>query len=180
MDVSHASAPREIGAYDTPGYAYSVRTAGRHAYVADGEAGLRIINVSDPSAPQEIGHYVPPQGDVRGVDVVGSYAYVAAGYAGGLRVVDISDPKKPREVGHYDTPRSARTVRVSGPYAYVGDLEWLRVVDVSTPSAPREIASYQTPSYADGVWVSDGTVYVAAHNAGLMMLELQRSLPARP
>lgn len=174
LDVSKPDAPRDISAYDTPGYAYSVRIAGEHAYVADGEAGLRIIEVSNPAAPKEIGRYVPPKGDVRGVAIVGSYAYLAAGYTAGFQVIDISDPTHPRAVGHYDTPRSARNVFVTGAYAYVGDLEWVRVLDVSTPSAPREIASYKTPSYADDIWVANGTVYVAAYDSGLIMLGLTR------
>jgi hypothetical protein len=173
MDVSKASAPREIASYDTPGYAYSVRTAGARAYVVDGAAGLRIIDASDPSAPKEIGHYVPHKGDVRDIDVAGPYAYLAAGYTG-LHVVDISDPMNPREVGNYDTPRHARTVQVSCSYAYVGDLKWLRVFDVSKPSAPREIASFKMPGNADDVWVADETAYVAAYESGLMILGLKR------
>jgi len=37
----------------------------------------------------------------------------------------------------------------------------------------REIASYKIPSYADQVWISDGTTYVAAYDAGLMIMSLQ-------
>ena len=34
---------RQIGYYDTPGYACGVAVANNYAYVADGSAGLRII-----------------------------------------------------------------------------------------------------------------------------------------
>ena len=60
--------PTEISAYDTPGYAYDVHMWGRLALVADGTSGLRIVDVSDPSAPREIGHFLPQDGDVRGID----------------------------------------------------------------------------------------------------------------
>ena len=49
----------------------------------------------------------------------------------------------------------------------------MRVLDISTPAAPREIASYKIPSYADQVWVSDGTAYVAAYDAGMMIMSLE-------
>ena len=104
--------------------------------------------------------------------LLGHRVYVASSESG-LSILDVSDPESPFEVGYYDTPRSARRVFVTGPYAYVGDLEWLRVFDVSRPSAPREIASYKTPSYARDVWVANGTAYVAAYNAGLMILRLK-------
>jgi len=61
---------------------------------ADGKSGLRIIDVSNPSVLGEVGHYLPRDGDVRGVDVAGRFAYLASGRPG-LVVVDISDPKNP-------------------------------------------------------------------------------------
>jgi hypothetical protein len=109
---------------------------------------------------------------VRAVDVVGSLAFLAAGYSG-FTIVDVTDPGKPREVGHYDTPRSARSVRVSGLYAYVGDLKWLRVLDVSDPASPREVASYEMPASVRRIQVEDSTVYVAASESGLMILETE-------
>ena len=135
------------------------------------------FQLSPPSSDRhslggEIGHYLPTDGDVRGVEVAGPFAYLASGKPG-LLVVDISNPSQPKEVGRFDTPRTARSVRLDGPVAYVGDLNWLRAIDISTPSAPTEIASYKIPSYADHISVSDGTAYVAAYDAGLMIVGLR-------
>ncbi len=55
IDVSNPAAPVEIGALDTPGYAYDVEVVGELAYVADRDSGLRVIDVSNPAAPVEIG-----------------------------------------------------------------------------------------------------------------------------
>jgi hypothetical protein len=55
------------------------------AYVAANDSGLRVIDVSNPALPVEIGAF-----DVDfavGVSVVGTRAYVAYGDAG-LRVID--------------------------------------------------------------------------------------------
>ncbi len=53
---------------------------GNYAYVADGLSGLRIIDVSVPSAPAEVGFY-DTSGTAFGVAVAGNYAYVAdSGY----------------------------------------------------------------------------------------------------
>jgi hypothetical protein len=82
-------------------------------------SGLRVIDVSDPAHPTEVGFYDTP-GYARGVAVSGPYAYVADG-GSGLRVIDVSDPAHPTEVGFYDTPGYAYGVAVSGPYAYVAD-----------------------------------------------------------
>ncbi len=53
--------------------------------MADRTAGLRVIDVSNPSNPQERGYYNTP-GSALGVAVAGSYAYVAD-YTAGLQII---------------------------------------------------------------------------------------------
>jgi len=52
--------------------------SGHYAYVADGEAGLQVIDVSDPANPRRVGGYDTP-GRAVDVAVSGDYAYVADG-----------------------------------------------------------------------------------------------------
>ena len=161
---------RFVGSYDTPGRAYGVYVSGGYAYVADWNAGLRVIDVSDPENPVEIGYYDTP-GYAHGVYISGSYAYVADG-DWGLRVIDVSDPSNPEEVGYYDTPGFALGVYVSGGYAYVADV-WagLRVINVSDPSNLEEVGYYDTPDWAYGVYVSGDYAYVADWDAGLQIYQ---------
>jgi hypothetical protein len=67
-----------------------------------GTMGLRIINISNPSSPTEVGSCDTPE-EAWDVAVSGSYAYVADGLSG-LRIINISNPSNPTEVGFYDTP----------------------------------------------------------------------------
>jgi hypothetical protein len=73
--------PELVGSYNTPGDAYGVAVAGLYAYVADYDAGLRVVNVSNPAAPFEVGSY-DSLGNAIGVAVAGSYAYVGDAFAG--------------------------------------------------------------------------------------------------
>ena len=50
-----ASALITVGTLDTPGYARDVEVMGDLAYVADGDSGLRVIDVSNPAFPVELG-----------------------------------------------------------------------------------------------------------------------------
>jgi hypothetical protein len=91
-----------IAAAATPGITY--------AFVANGDGGLRVMDVSAPSEPREVG-VLKTAGRASGVAVVTdeawdpsaalrkssgrAYAYVAAMDAG-LRVVDVSNPWDPR------------------------------------------------------------------------------------
>jgi hypothetical protein len=46
-----------VGGYDTSGGALGVAVSGNYAYVADGAAGLQVIDVSNPASPQWLGGY---------------------------------------------------------------------------------------------------------------------------
>jgi hypothetical protein len=175
LDITDPTAPNEIAALDTDGYSYNAHVVGNLAFVADGENGLRIVDLSKMPQVKEVGSFMPPRErvDVREVEVRGAYAYVAAGYSG-VSVVDISDPSQPHEVAHHATPRSATDITLSGDYAFVGDSRWLRVIDVSIPSSPKEVAAYQSPASTGSIWATDSRAYVAAYEAGLMIFGLIR------
>ncbi|MBC8254828.1 MAG: hypothetical protein H8E35_12500 [Ardenticatenia bacterium] len=181
VDVSDPASPSELGFYYTPGSAAAVAVSGSMAYVADAGSwdgsqyvgsGLRVVDVSNPASPTELGFYDTP-GDAGAVAVVGSTAYVA----GGLRVVDVSNPASPTQLGSYDTPGWAEGVVVSGSTAYVAGGGGLRVVDVSNPASPTEIGFYDTPGWARGVAVSGSTAYVADYD-GLRVVDVAD--PATP
>ena len=170
--------PYEVGYYDTPDFALGVFVSGSYAYVADGYAGLRIIDVSNPSSPYEAGYYDTPD-FARGVFVSGSYAYVADNEAG-LRIINVSNPSSPYETGYYDTPSLAYGVYVSGSYAYVADgYAGLRIINVSNPSSPYETGYYE-PTLCDAsvVFVSGSYAYVADWDAGLRIINV--SNPSSP
>ncbi len=65
-------------------------TSGKLGYVADGAAGLRVIDVHDIFNPVEIGYYDTP-GTAWKVKVVGGFAYVADG-EGGLQIISLRCP----------------------------------------------------------------------------------------
>ena len=101
------------------GSAIAVAITNGYGYVADGNGGLQVIDVSSTANPQRVGGYIA-SGYAYGVVVAGNYAYVAHGPAG-LQIIDIRNPANPQQVGGYDTSGSARGLAISGHYAYVAD-----------------------------------------------------------
>ncbi len=162
LDVSNPAAPREVSAFELPGTVSKVCVGGGLAFVthapfweADGRllhGGLRILSVSDPWQPAEIGQvlYEGDEGFPGGVAVGGRYAYLADWAA--LRVIDISDLAAPRRAAQLNVP--AREVALAGDFAYAA---WdgcgprslcngrLTVVDISDPLRPTEVVSYTRP-----------------------------------
>ena len=179
LDISDPASPIVVGkTFPLPDIVQGVAIAGGYAYVADGDGGLRVINVSTPTNPVEVGFYDTP-GHANGVAVVGSYAYIADG-GSGLRVINVSTPTNPTEVGFYDTPGSAYGVAVAGGYAYVADgySGGLQVVDVSNPADPTGVGFYDTPGVAKDVTIAGGYAYVADYYGGLRVVDV--STPTNP
>ncbi|MCB2210761.1 hypothetical protein KQI52_01465 [bacterium] len=115
--------------------ARDVALTGDHAYIATDESGLRVLDISDPTAPVEVA-YSRSSVPALGVAIQGDYAYVAASYSG-LRVIDISDPTAPVEVGVCSNVQGARNVTVDGNYACVScETAGLQVVNISDPTNP--------------------------------------------
>jgi len=113
-----------IGHINISGIARAVVVRGDYAYVAADSSGLRVINVSNPASPVEVGFYDTP-GVSYGVEVRGDYAYVADGTA--LRIINISNPASPVQVGSYTTV-GVYDVALSGNYAYLAVYNGLWVI----------------------------------------------------
>ncbi|MBN1180206.1 MAG: tandem-95 repeat protein [Anaerolineae bacterium] len=52
--------PGLVGSYDTPGLASGIALSGTTAYVADGEAGLQILDISNPAIPRLVATFDTP------------------------------------------------------------------------------------------------------------------------
>ena len=90
--------------------AYGIDISGNYAFIAEGNSGLRIYNISNPSNPFLIGQRILPS-SAKDVKVVGNLAIVADEYAG-LRIIDISNLQDPIEVGFFDSPGRAFDVEI--------------------------------------------------------------------
>jgi len=158
-----------VGHIDTPGSALEVYVYGSYAYVADHVGGLRVIDISTPTAPVEVGYY-DTGGRAMGVVVSGYYAYIAD-CSSGFLVIDVSDPSTPFLVGS-STGDLEVGVYLSGSYAYLVGVG-LDIIDISSPSSPSEVGFYDfdTDNTVD-VYVSGSYAYVANFFYGLHILDV--------
>ncbi|MDP2360041.1 MAG: hypothetical protein Q8O14_04715 [bacterium] len=117
------------------------------AYVANGEAGLRVFDVGDPAHPVELGVF--NAGDrAKSVAVRDSLAFVVDD-RDGLRVLDIRRLDQIQEAGYYKTPGRAIGVGRVDEVVLVADL-WAGVLAIrykgSTPVAPPQPARPAKPA----------------------------------
>lgn len=127
VDFSVPAAAAIIKTIDVPGDddegPRCITLDGNKAYVANGDHGLCVLDISNPANPVfnsawsielfERAYYVT-------LNEAGDVAYVADGYSG-IQMVDVSDPANMYVLGSLDTAGNANCVSVDGDKAFVGD-----------------------------------------------------------
>lgn len=95
--------PSIAGTYATLDMCRGVAASGTTAYLAVGDRGLEIVDVSDPASPRRLGGFVPKR-PVNRVTVGSGGLLHLANDGAGLTIVDASDPAAVRHV--FTTPES--------------------------------------------------------------------------
>jgi hypothetical protein len=156
-------------------FAEDVAVAGPLAFVADGAAGLRIVELGSSAdgtrSARELSVF-QPGGVVHGVSVSGSLACVAAG-ASGVLLLDVSDPSAPRRIAVIASP-DARDVALTGARLLVADAAaGLRFFDLASTTDPVEAAPKMPPAVrvsAGGGWAlavsGEGVTVIEWKDAG--------------
>ena len=133
-------------------------------YSGRGDEGLMILDISDPSEPEEISRlYIDNY--FWDLKVRDDYAYIFSSQF--FQVFDVSDPEEPAMVGQIELEflswdYTDYTIEVSGNLIYAScHLDGFMVFDVSDPENPFVTAYYDTPGVAHDLAVIDDLVYVA-------------------
>jgi hypothetical protein len=163
-------------------YLTSVYLQGRYAYITDFYANLfRVFDVSNPSAPFEVGSVgvTSPQSVV----VQGRYAYIGQGYGGNfLLIYDVSNPSKPVQVGSVGTDSNPYNVYVQGRYAYVANVlgNSAQIFDVSNPTAPALAATIPLPGANPPALFVQGRYLYVTGNSTNKLYTIDVSNPTAP
>lgn len=122
------------------GVTQDIALQGTTAYVANGDGGLLIADVSNPdqivvlsTLPMEVSIAPDVRLPARHVAVSGQYAFVTSAYV--LVVVDVSDPARPFKIGEATTGFIG-ALALTGTTLYSVSEYGFSVIDVSDPSRP--------------------------------------------
>lgn len=164
-----------VGHLDTPDHATDIVVQGDYAYICDRSA-LRIIDISVPTAPEEVGAFTALGSSCSALAVEDDYAYVGTGMA--LKIIDISTPESPTQAGQVSLYINYG-VDVQGDYAYVVDYDSqnsyqsrLYTIDIATKTAPFVVVSKVFSTYLNDVDVSGNYAYLANHDNGLRVIDI--------
>lgn len=108
--------PAPLSVLDTPGWNCDCFVAGDTAFLADGGAGIIIVNVADRKNPRVIAS-LPLKTVTREVFARGKTLFAAA-HTKGVAAIDISNPRKPALAAWYDTADDARGIFADDDFVY--------------------------------------------------------------
>ena len=121
-----------LGELDLPGNIEHILPEGDRLWIASGDEGLFLVDITDPTLPTLISTIDTP-GQAVDSAIRDQYAYIADG-ANGLLILDLWNPQQPVEVGHIPFFEAATDVAISDDFAYLALGEGgIGVVDISNP-----------------------------------------------
>ncbi len=167
IDVTDPSNP-QLAATVAVAPMANIRAASDNRLYCTGEDGFRIMDISSPLEPYEIGFFADPTGieghSTTGSDwdtldvffdvaVVDSYVFIASAQSG-LRVLDITDPSNIKEVAKLDTEVITLSISIYDNLAFLSGaiqepfhFEML-VIDITEPTNPKILDSVEIPILA--------------------------------
>jgi hypothetical protein len=161
--------------FQTPANAQDVLVHGNLCYLAQGEGGLIIINVQDPSNPQIVSFLTESvRGYSRRIDIKDSIVYLAAGTFG-FSVVNISDPQTPAIVVENLNMKPAKDAEIVDNYMFCAVSEQgIEIADISNPGLPDIRGNTKTNGYANGIAVNGARtlMFVACGEMGLNIYDI--------
>jgi photosystem II stability/assembly factor-like uncharacterized protein len=172
LDVSDPGAIAPVGDLAIPTLTWWLEKTGDIVYLASDDEGVRIVDVSDPTNPTEVGWL--NHNDIKELQVRGDLLYITSfsSFSGGLIIYDIGDPVNPAFLSFTsETGVAPWHLHVEGDYAYVSDFEYLRLYLVSDSTAPVDLGDYTMPGDFFGLTGRDELVLVSDGNAGLQLVE---------
>jgi hypothetical protein len=164
-----------VSRFTTSGYAQDVVIDNTLAFVAQGEGGLMIINISDPKSPTAISIVNEGmKGYANKVARKDSVLYIASG-GFGVSVVNAADPENPQITATNLALKPAKNFLVMGNFLFTGIAEYgVQISEISYATQPDIRGGTTTPGYAQGLCASADSNYllVACGEMGLAVFDI--------
>jgi hypothetical protein len=141
---------------------------GRLAVLAEGAPGIRVVDLTDPTAPAAVAAL--DTGDARDVVVAQGFAYVAD-FATSFTAVDLTNPAAPVVTGRTPLSLGGRLLDVAfaGGFGFGADVFFVNgvpIVDVRAPATPVARAILDFRAFRDdngtGIAVDASHLYLTA------------------
>ena len=174
--LSYSGVVIPSGHCQVPGEALDVYKDRGFAYVASGNYGFSIVDISDPTLPFLTANY-PCSGYAYKVYVEYPYLYLANGI-GGLRIFNVSDPYHPEEISHLDMGEMVRCVIVRDSLAYLGADKGVYILNISNPAKPSITAELKLESRVYALSLNKDSLYLGCGGQRVIIVDVEN--PSAP
>lgn len=165
-----------VSQFHTSGYAQDVIKKDELCYIAQGEGGLTIVNVTNVINPTSVSTI---SDGVRGysnkIAMKDSVIYLGAG-SFGVTVVDVVIPEMPRVTASNLSMKPAKNLHVMGDYLFTAISEQgVKIAEISYPFQPDIRGGMSTSGYAHGITNTADSNYllVACGEMGLSIFNIK-------
>ena len=166
-----------VAKYPTKGWAQDVVLKDSLAYIAQGEGGLEIVNISDPTNPKAfLTLFNELRGYSRKITLYDSIIYLAAG-SFGVSVVNVSNPISPIVTETNLEMKTSKSISVFKNFIFTAISEQgIKIAEISIPDHPDIRGRIQTlPGYAQSVtFYKDSLLLVACGEMGFAVSDISK------
>jgi len=185
FDASELPAARLVGRVDLPARSAAIDVSGRLAVVVSRacgvQAGMSVIDVSDPAEPRQTAFEPLSCGSLDVAAGDGAAHVLGFDYETMVESVfsfDLSDPSSPVGVAVTATPNGRRIAYGDGRVTIASGAVGAVVVDVGEPSAPKIVGHVPALGAAAAIGLSGANAYVTDSTGELWSLDVAH--PERP
>jgi hypothetical protein len=177
-----ASPFKIVATYQTMGYARDVFVRNDTAFVAQGEGGLAVLDLTDEEHPVLIGEE-DAHGNAIGIVVADSFARLAVG-KNGVSSILISDPQIPvwQSLAAAGEDNAGDLVYVSPPgdtmsYIYAAERDegmWIMQVIPGYPGFPVPFWPFNVQGYESGLSLNYPYLFIGCGELGLSIVDISK------
>ena len=178
------SNPSYLGSLTGIGNARGFDIWNNTVYLCDGNEGLRIIDITDPTSPEEIAYYNNSH-KMYNVIVSNNLAYATEYAKERLVIINVTDPLNTtgsfREIGFYQEWLFGgyTDIEISGNLAYITNGKGLLIINITDPTYPRKVIHFLLES-ANSVDISGNYAYIGAEDQGYGLRIIDVTDPTNP
>jgi hypothetical protein len=186
VDITDPAAPVYVGRINAyGGYHQYMNVRSGYAYVCNYDAGLAVVNVTNPASPVNVVN-LPTMPRIGCIVFDGNYAYAAVGDSG-LKIFDVVNPANPVFAGKIGTPGRAAfvsygAITIGGNptgHIYVSNRNpapGISAINVSVPATPTSSAFLGALAAPTGSafspFYANNKVYAAYGTGGLRIIDV--------